>query len=223
MEISAPLGLAGNADGSKSDLALADLANNLDNFLTILTTQLQYQDPLSPMETNEFTNQLVMFTGVEQQVQQNQNLEELIALQSNNLAIGAVTYIGKVVEASGNTTTMKDGNADFSYTLPQNAKTAALQVFNAGGKLVFAQAVDSTAGRHELSWDGIDQNGFPQPDGAYTFKVSALDDADVLIDVETTVFGKVTGVEFAEGLAILNVGTVGVPLANILGVIDENA
>ena len=94
MEISAPQGLAVNADGSKSDLALVDLANNLDNFLTILTTQLQYQDPLSPMETSEFTNQLVMFTGVEQQVQQNQNLEKLIALQSNNLAISAVTYIG---------------------------------------------------------------------------------------------------------------------------------
>ena len=83
MEISASQGLASNADGSKSDLALLDLASNLDNFLTILTTQLQYQDPLSPMDTHEFTTQLVMFTGVEQQLQTNQNLEKLIALQGH--------------------------------------------------------------------------------------------------------------------------------------------
>ena len=223
MDVTAPSGLAVNANGSKSDLALVDLASNLDNFLTILTTQLQYQDPLSPMDTNEFTNQLVMFTGVEQQVQQNQKLEELIALQANNLAIGAVTYIGKTVEASGNTTMMIGGNADYSYVLPQNAKSATVQITDASGKLVFSQAVDATAGRHDLSWDGIDQNGFPQSDGAYTFTVSALDSNDVLIDVEQSVFGKVTGVELAEGLAILNVGTVGVPIANVLGVKDENA
>ena len=223
MDVSAPIGLAGNDNGSKSDLALVDLASNLDNFLTILTTQLQYQDPLSPMETNEFTNQLVMFTGVEQQVQQNKNLEELIALQSNNLAIGAVTYIGKTVEAADNTTMMIGGNAEFSYVLPQNAKSATLQVLDAGGSLVYSKAVDATAGRHDLSWDGPDQNGFPQSDGAYTFKISALDSNDVLIDVEQSVFGKVTGVEFAEGLAILNVGTVGVPIANVLGVKEENA
>ena len=144
-------------------------------------------------------------------------------LQGNNLAIGAVTYIGKVVEASGNTTMLKDGKAEFSYILPQNAKTATLQVFDAGNRLIYSKAVDATVGRHDLSWDGLDQNGFLQPDAAYTFNISALDSNDVLIEVETTVFGKVTGVEFAEGLATLSVGTVGVPLANVVGVIDENA
>ena len=74
-----------SAVAGASSQALADLSGNLDNFLTILTTQLQFQDPLSPLDTHEFTNQLVLFSSVEQQVQQNKNLESLVTLQQNNV------------------------------------------------------------------------------------------------------------------------------------------
>src|SRR3546814_5759772 len=95
----------------KSASSISKLSSDLDNFLTILVTQLQFQDPLSPLDTHEFTNQLVLFSGVEQQIQQNQNLEQLITLQKNAVALGAVDYIGKNVEATGKTTMLQDGAA----------------------------------------------------------------------------------------------------------------
>lgn len=113
MEINSATVQSQEAFGSRGT-GISNLAENFDNFLTILITQLQNQDPLSPMESNEFTSQLVQFTGVEQQVLQNKNLEELIRLQSANQTLSAVSFIGKLVEATGDTNTLTDGEATFS-------------------------------------------------------------------------------------------------------------
>lgn len=206
--------------GSKSAKSLAGLADNFDNFLTILTTQLQHQDPLSPLDSNEFTNQLVQFTGVEQAVLQNKNLESLIALQQQNQATGAVSYIGKVIEATGNTNMLTDGEATFSYVLPSSAKVAAIQVFDADGKLVYQQPVDTTAGIHDVVWDGSNLQGGIAPDGAYTFKVTALNEKEEPIDVTHRILGRVTGISFEDGKTMLGIGEVGVPLDVVTGVQD---
>src|SRR3546814_344036 len=126
-----------NSAPSKSDSSFSKLTGDLNNFLTLLTTQLQFQDPMSPLDTHEFTNQLVLFSGVEQQIQQNQNLEQLITLQKNGVALGAVDYIGKEIEASGRTTMLQDGAAKFAYLLPEEAKAASLRIFDSSGSLVF--------------------------------------------------------------------------------------
>ena len=194
MEVSPTQTATGTSSGQNS--SISSLAENFDNFLTLLTTQLQHQDPLAPLDSNEFTNQLVNFTGVEQQVLQNQNLEKLIALQEQIQTIGAVSYIGKVIEAAGNTNMLIDGGATFSYILPETAESAVMRVFDSSGDLVFQQTVEPTAGIHDIEWDGSTLQGGIAPDGAYAFAITALDNEELPIEVTHRILGRVTGISF---------------------------
>lgn len=200
--------------------SLANLAENFDNFLTILTTQLQHQDPLSPLDSNEFTSQLVQFTGVEQQVLQNKNLESLIALQEQGQSVAAVSYIGKVIEAEGNTNMLVDGQATFSYSLPSEAAGAVVRIFDRSGGLVFQQSVPKDAGVHDIEWDGTTLQGGTAPDGVYSFAVTALDADDQPIAVTHRILGRVTGISFDDGKTTLGIGEVGVPLNVVTGIQD---
>ena len=204
-----------------SSQALADLSGNLDNFLTILTTQLQFQDPLSPLDTHEFTNQLVLFSSVEQQVQQNKKLESLVTLQQNSVALGSVDYIGKVIETNGNTTQLENSVAKTTYFLPKNALTTRLNISDPSGDVILTRDLPTTAGIHTFVWDGLNGQGIQQPDGAYTFTITAKDTSDDLISHDQTVFGTVTGVQFENGTSILQMGDIPVSLSDINGVDDE--
>ena len=204
-----------------SSQALADLSGNLDNFLTILTTQLQFQDPLSPLDTHEFTNQLVLFSSVEQQVQQNKKLESLVTLQQNSVALGSVDYIGKVIETNGNTTQLENSVAKTTYFLPKNALTTRLNISDPSGDVILTRDLPTTAGIHTFVWDGLSGQGIQQPDGAYTFTITAKDTSDDLISHDQTVFGTVTGVQFENGTSILQMGDIPVSLSDINGVDDE--
>ncbi len=210
-----------SAVAGASSQALSDLSGNLDNFLTILTTQLQFQDPLSPIESSEFTNQLVLFSSVEQLVQQNKNLESLVTLQQNAVALGSVDYIGKVIETNGNTTQLENSIAKTTYFLPKNALTARLNISNASGDVVLTRDIPTTAGIHAFVWDGLNGQGIQQPDGPYTFSITAKDTSDNLISHDQTVFGTVTGVQFENGTSILQMGDIPVSLSDINGVDDE--
>lgn len=203
------------ADSAKS---LAGLAGNFDNFLKILTAQLQHQDPLAPLDSNEFTSQLVAFTGVEQQIRQNKHLESLIELETLGQSVAAVSYIGKTIEANGDTNMLTDGETTFSYLLPESAKTAAIRVFNSEGEVVFQQPVDTAAGIHDFVWDGSNTQGGTEPDGVYSFKVSAVNADDGQINVTHRVVGRVNGIAFDNGKTILGIGDVGVPLDAVTGV-----
>ena len=140
------------AGGSTSDsrAALSKLTSDLDNFLTILTAQLQHQDPLEPLDTHEFTNQLVQFSSVEQAIQQNKNLESIIELNQNNMAISAVSYIGKEVSAAGKSNMLVNGKATFSYTLPEAAQAGTISITNQAGDVVFFGQAERTPGTHCL-------------------------------------------------------------------------
>lgn len=218
MEINTATVQSQEASGSRGT-GISNLAENFDNFLTILITQLQNQDPLSPMESNEFTSQLVQFTGVEQQVLQNKNLEELIKLQSSNQTLSAVSFIGKLVEAGGDTNTLTDGEATFSYTLAKEAATAVINIFDSSGDLVFQQAVDTELGPHDFVWNGDTSLGGKAPDGAaYNFSISAFDQNERAIDATLRVTGLVTGISIENGETILGFGDVDVPLDAVIGV-----
>jgi len=208
---------------SDSTSSLAQLSSNLDNFLTLLTTQLQYQDPLSPMDSTQFTNQLVQFASVEQQIQSNRNLESLISLQQTNNMVGAVSYIGKKVEVTGQTTTLKDGQATFSYTLPSDASAAVLGIYDENGKQVAVGQAEKTAGRHDFVWDGKDGRGNTLPAGKYTIQVAAVDANNTQITPTYTTTGTVTSVGIDKGVATLDLDGVEVPLSNIVRVVDEGS
>lgn len=301
---------------SKAVASGKSLAQNFDTFLTMLTVQLKHQDPLSPMDSTQFTNQLVQFAGVEQQINANSNLEKLISAQATNTRAQAINYIGKTVEAdtnhvplqgsvdtesnqiqltngsatfkyslaensastllkiknssgtvvrtltgafgkgsheitwdgkdaSGNAvadgtytvepvvktskgasvdttvyTTSRTGNAAFSYTLGEDAKTCSIVIKDASGKIVRSLPGDLSKGRHEMRWDGKDTNGKDLPDGDYTATVSALNGTGDTVDSAVTVYGKVTDIASDENGTLVGLGKVVTTMDKILTVRD---
>lgn len=194
------------------------LANDFDTFLTLLTTQLQNQDPLEPMDSSEFTNQLVQFSTVEQTIRTNQNLENLVGLTASQMSNDAVGYIGKEVSALGDTTVLKDGNAEWSYAFELQSDQTTILIKDETGKIVYTAQGEKESGAHDLVWDGKDNAGNPLPDGAYTLDVTAIDAKGAPITVATGIKGNVTSVTIIGDQPLLTMGEVSVPLSDVLSV-----
>ncbi len=204
---------------SRSAAAEAQLEEDLNRFLTLLVTQLQNQDPLDPLDSNEFTSQLVQFASVEQQIFQNANLEKLVALQETNQISALVDFIGTTVEAEGNQLPLENGLAEFTYTIPTNANNTTITITNEAGLTVFQIDADTSSGKHVFKWDGNNQFGVSQPDGAYNVLVSGLDFSGNLLEVAHTIFGRVTGAGVDDGLASLFMGdAIVIPQDKVLSV-----
>lgn len=191
---------------------------DLNQFLTLLVSQLQNQDPLEPLDANQFTSQLVQFASVEQQIYQNANLEKLLAAQRDTQVASTVEYIGKQVEASGNTLPLQGGQAFASYTLPQTAARATIAIQDASGKTVAALPADLTAGRHELHWDGKAADGKQLPDGAYSFNLDAKDRKGDDIPATLAYSGSVTGIRGGEAGTQLLLGDKLVSLSDVISI-----
>jgi len=183
----------GTASEATNDAA--KLAEDFDDFLTLLTTQLQNQDPLDPMDSAEFTNQLVAFTGVEQQIQTNQNLETLADLSRLNNIGGVASYLGNqaLIEAPfGDHTT--DG-ISWQYANSQPTDSVALRVLTESGGLVYEQAGEAGLGVHDFEWDGKTSSGDVAGAGNYQLEVVALDDKGESLSAGIAVKETITAVD----------------------------
>jgi flagellar basal-body rod modification protein FlgD len=214
-------GVPSDDPNSQSASSQNQLNEDLNQFLTLLITQLENQDPLEPLETSEFTSQLVQFASVEQQIQQNANIEELIALQSAGLVSNMVNFIGTTIEASGQVVPLENENAEFTYALENNAKDVTISIRNAAGLNVYTTQGELTAGKHNYTWDGKDANGVAQPDGPYTVIVSAQDFEGNLANVSHTIFGRITSAGAENGTVTLFMGKIPTTMDHILS-INEN-
>ncbi|SEH49181.1 flagellar hook assembly protein FlgD [Magnetospirillum fulvum] len=217
------------ASATKSDAGRTSLTTNFNTFLTMLTTQLKHQDPLSPMDSTQFTSQLVQYAGVEQQINTNGNLEKMLTFEKNNQASQAVNYLGEMVEVPGDKMPVQGTSGTFSYTLPSAASSCDIQIKNSAGTVVYKTTGDLTAGRHDLTWNGIDNSGKTQDDGIYTVSVTAKDKNGAAITPTITSFGQVTKVtNDATTGTILEMGAgsdgakVSVTIDKILGVNADN-
>lgn len=207
---------------TQSEAANATLTESFDTFLTLLTTQLRYQDPLEPMDSAEFTNQLVQFSQVEQSISTNANLEQLLGFQGTNQAVAAISYIGNTVEVLGDAMPLTEGAATMNYVLSENAEAATVLIFDATGAQVQSIEGPTAAGKHTLAWDGRDKDGNQLPDGAYTVVVAARDAENDPIDVATSVTAKVTGTQNNGTNTQLILGTVPVNLDKIISVSQQS-
>src|SRR5579871_5400623 len=197
------------ASSSKPDataLGRASLATNFDTFLSLLTTQLKNQDPLSPLDSNQFTQQLVQMTGVEQQLNTNDLLKQLVANTAGGVST-AVSLIGKTVKAVSDNANLSGGQAQWIYNLPANASDLKVQVLDSNGKVVNTVApTDLTAGDKTFTWNGKDQTGAQLPDGGtYTLRVTALDGSGATMSTTNYVQGVVSGVEQSNGSTLLTI------------------
>ena len=223
MDVTAP-SAAGNSVAASAANARIGLADDFDSFLQLLTAQLKAQDPLSPLDANQFTQQLVQFSGVEQAIKTNQALGELVALVRGDQLSRSLDYLGAEVEAAGGTVRLGTGGAaQLSYQLGQSAQRVQIEIYDAGGRLVAVREGSATAGRHSVPWDGRAPNGATLPDGLYRFDVVASDAAGDPVPVTTTVRGVVDGVEIDGERLLLSVAGVLLPTESISAIYRRQA
>ncbi len=203
---------------SNTQKAASGLADNFDTFLTLLTTQLQNQDPLSPLDSTEFVGQLVQFSGVEQQIAQNKNLERLVGQSEVNSSTAAVSFIGKEAVLTSKTAPLQGGSAKWAYALGRQAEQSTITISDQEGKVVFTGGANQNTGRHEFVWDGRDTAGNILPDGAYNIQITAIDADGEPVSVATSITGIVTGVDFASGEPALLMGDIRASFSDILSV-----
>jgi flagellar basal-body rod modification protein FlgD len=198
---------------SQAAAAQTQLSSNFSTFLTLLTTQLQNQDPLSPMDSNQFTQQLVEFSQVEQQINSNQNLESLISLSKNQSTQSAVSYLGKTVTLTDGAAALMNGQAKWAYSLDDDAKSATLVVTDSQGHTVYTGPAETGSGMHAFTWDGTTNSGGQKPDGAYTLSVTAKTSDGTSIGTRVASQGIVSEVDLTGSEPLLMIGPLGVPLS----------
>jgi flagellar basal-body rod modification protein FlgD len=194
------------ASAAASAVGAPTITQNFDSFLQLLTTQLKNQNPLDPLDTNQFTQQLVQFAQVEQQINMNQSLSSLIALQTATQASAAIGFLGSTVVVNGDTAALTSGRATWSFSADRPA-TATVNIKNAAGEVVFTETRTVSAGKQDFTWNGRGTNGLAMPDGNYTISITAKDATGQSVAVATEVEGVVDGVDLSQNPPVLKVGS----------------
>ena len=194
------------------------LASNFTQFLTLLTTQLKNQNPLDPMDTNQFTQQLVQFAQVEQQLKSNDRLDSILASSKAASSASATSYIGKTVTADGTTADLKDATATWNLTPARAATKAVVTISDAKGNIVATQSTALAAGSQTFTWNGKNSSGLASPDGTYSIKVSASDATGATVTVNTETSGTVDEVDLSGSSPVLIVGNSRLPLTSVTGI-----
>jgi flagellar basal-body rod modification protein FlgD len=201
-----PTSSVGAATTSASSLVgQQQIAGNFQQFLQLLTTQLKNQDPLSPLDTNQFTQQLVAFASVEQQLKTNTDLDQIVTQNKISQATAALSFVGKQVTADGATTQLKKGVAVWNVTSPKPA-AASISILDQNGNTVWTGQQTLNTGAQVFSWNGSTSNGTIAPDGLYTLRIVAQDAAQP-VDVSMQFTGTVTGVDLSGTQPLLQVGS----------------
>lgn len=189
-----------------------NLASDFNNFLNLLTIQLQNQDPLEPLDTNQFTEQIVQMTEVEQTVSMNERLGALIDAQETQRIQSAIDFVGKDADALGDAVALGENGADFFYSMQTQANDVTVEIVDAngddfGGTVVRSLTATKDAGVHRLHWDGLDDRDNPvDPAGDYRIRVTATSANGNPIPTSTGFTGRVEELRNEAGALTLLVG-----------------
>ncbi len=200
------------------------LAGNFDTFLQLLTTQLQHQDPLSPLDTNAFTQELVQFASVEQQINTNTNMQTLISLQQTTAATAALQLVGDTVTINGTQAALSNATGS-PATWGLNAAAPAtgnITITSSSGQVAYTGTMALNAGTQNFTWSGQGANGTTWPDGTYTIAVTATGASGQKVAVTPSVQGVVTGVNMNQNPPTLTVGGQSVPVSAIQSISSAN-
>ncbi|MHB8070138.1 MAG: flagellar hook assembly protein FlgD [Desulfobaccales bacterium] len=219
-----------NSTTTASSSATGALTNSTtmgkDDFLKLLTAQLQHQDPLSPEDPKDFVAQLSQFSSLEQLINLNTTMgtlgTSLTNLQGSQQMTQGLSMLGKTVKAQGNIFTVASGKpGDMSYVLSGAASSAKVSIMDSSGKVVRTMELGGrSAGENQISWDGKDNSGNAVADGTYSFSVSALDAKGNAVTAAALVTGKVEEVLQDSGKIYLKINGKLVTLDNIISVDD---
>lgn len=213
--ISSTTSTAATTSSSGASSNATEIASNFTQFLTLLTTQLKNQNPLDPMDTNQFTQQLVQFAGVEQQLKTNDRLDSILTASQSASSASATSYIGKTVTADGSASQLTGGSAAWTLTPARAASKAVITILDSKNNVVATQTTSLAAGNQTYSWNGKTSAGLTSADGTYTIKVSATDATGTSVAVDTSLSGTVDEVDLSGSTPILMIGTQKVPLSSV--------
>jgi flagellar basal-body rod modification protein FlgD len=183
----------------------ATLAGNFQTFLTLLTTQLQNQNPLDPLDTNQFTQQLVQFAGVEQQLKTNDQLQSLLTLQQTAQSTQALGFVGKTAVVDGSTANMVNKSAVWDLNVAKDS-TVKISITNSTGQTVYTNSYAVAAGDNQtFGWDGKGTDGTQWPDGKYTLTATGTDGNGQTVGITTGIQGTVTSVDLTQSPPLLTI------------------
>ncbi len=219
--------VAGSNTNAASRNSASQLAQNFDTFLTLLTTQLKNQDPTSPMESDKFTDQLSQFAQVEQGIQSNKNLENLLAMQSQQRQLSALSYVGAEIEAVGDTNWLDEGGElKYKYNISPEVPRLQLQIQDQSGKTIYSEELTEVSGLQDFTWDGKNNSGVAQAEGAYTLVLKPMaangdtfkDEKGKPASMAIGIIGNVDSVDIGDDDIYLRIGDVSVPFATLTNV-----
>ena len=207
------------------DIGMSSLGNSTmkkDEFLKLLVEQLKHQDPMSPMNSQDFASQLAQFSSLEQLTNMSGMMEDsvqadLMLTQAINNTM-ATSFIGKNVSAAGDTITFsKDGPVDISFQLNGRAENVTVNVIDGAGNIVKGMELGAlSGGKQSHTWDGKNTNGDEVPEGEYKIQVIALDANDDPVSALTMVQGTITGVKYTDGTAVFVVNDEEIPFSSVI-------
>jgi flagellar basal-body rod modification protein FlgD len=189
-----------------------------DAFLRLLTTQLQYQDPTSPVKNEDFVAQLAQFSSLEQLTNANDQLEgvyqALAAMNNTSMA----SLVGTDVVARGDRFAYSgEGSATLDFESPTDLANATVTIYDEDGTVVFTGDLGALSdGEGSFEWDGKNTAGTTVPPGDYQFSITGYDDAGNTIDVEEHIVGTVTEMDYRTGAPLPSVDGVEVQISDIL-------
>jgi flagellar basal-body rod modification protein FlgD len=196
----------GSSAAATSALASQQIAGNFQSFLTLLTTQLQNQNPLDPLDTNQFTQQLVEFAGVQQQLNTNDSLATLVSLQQATQSTEALGFVGKTAVVNGSTAALTNSTATWQLSIPTNS-TVNVTIASSTGQTVFTGSYAVSAGNNQpFVWNGQGSDGTQLPDGNYTLTATAKDASNNNVAVSTQIEGVVNSVDLTQSPPLLSIG-----------------
>jgi flagellar basal-body rod modification protein FlgD len=194
-----------SAASSASALANQQIAGNFQSFLTLLTTQLQNQNPLDPLDTNQFTQQLVEFAGVQQQLNTNDSLSTLVSLQQTAQSTQALGFVGKTAVVNGSTAALTNSSATWELSVPSNSNVA-ITIANSAGQTVYTGNYAVNAGNSQpFTWNGQGTDGTQYPDGQYKLTATAADSSGNNVAITTQIQGVVSSVDLTQSPPLLSI------------------
>jgi flagellar basal-body rod modification protein FlgD len=187
---------AAAATEPSTSLSRAKLSDNFDTFLSLLTAQLANQDPLNPVDSAAFTQQLVQYSQVEQQIATNDKLSTLLSQSQASGSAAAVSFIGKTAVFTNDVTRLDNGEAKWTYDVTGATGQVKLSVRDSSGKEVYSRTTPAVSGEEAFVWDGKDSSGRTLADGAYRLVVTATDGDGEAVAATISVEETITGIDF---------------------------
>jgi flagellar basal-body rod modification protein FlgD len=209
-----------SSSAAANALASTQIAGNFQSFLTLLTTQLQNQNPLDPLDTNQFTQQLVEFAGVQQQLNTNDTLSTLVSLQQTAQSTQALNFVGKTAVVNGSTAALTNSSATWQLSIP-TASTITINIANSSGQTVYTGNYTASAGNNQpFTWSGQGTDGTQWPDGQYTMSATGKDASGNTVGITTQIEGTVSSVDLTKSPPLLTINNQNYTVSQIASIVN---